>query len=56
MKNLNELPGAEELVEILMGPDAPSRLMLDIEGSDFEGGGIIYVGLDSAGKLVELED
>lgn len=52
--DLNAIPNREALVDVLKADGAPPWLMLDIGGSDFDGDGVIYVGLDAAGELVEV--
>lgn len=52
--SMNHIPNQAALVETLKAEGAPPRLMLDIGGSDIEGDGVIYVGLDADGNLNEV--
>lgn len=51
---LEDIPNCEALKEILSAPGAPPHILLDIGGSDFDGDGVIRVGLNADGDLVEV--
>lgn len=52
---MTSIPNPEALVEILSAEGAPPWIMLDLDGSDTPETGIVYVGLDAAGKLLEVQ-
>lgn len=48
-----QIPGADQLRELLAAENAPPRLILDIGGSaDLNGDGLVAVSLDADGALV----
>ena len=48
-----ELPGADQIREILTADGAPPHIILDIGGSaDIDGDGLVRARLDDAGELV----
>lgn len=54
MSTIESIPDVERLIEILRDPQGPSRLTLDLDGSDTPLTGIVHVGLDADGNLIEV--
>lgn len=50
-----QVPNAEALIELLKSDGAPPWLMIDLTGSDFDGDGVVCVGLSPTGELVEVQ-